>query len=654
MKKIIISFLISAIVSVVSAQAFDFSIRDSWQATPSLHSIHPQFDSSGAVGILDERRIEYKTENKDIFIYATYHRIIKVKDDKGIEMFNKIYVPVYRNSEINDIKARTVLPDGKVIDLTADKIKEIEEEGNTYKLFAMDGVEKGAEVEYTYTVKRNLNLFGSETFQSGSLPYQQARFYLVTPKHLKFDVKAYNGFKISTDSVINDERIIMGYDNDIKELDDEKYAYRDKYLERVDYKLSYNLDTGPDVRLYTWKEFAKRVFEYYTTRTAKEDKALDGFIAKIPTPANTGDAAKILAAEDYIKTNINIDEKLIAQSPDAIADVIKNKGANHDGIVKFFAGVFNKLNIGFQLVFPSSRSDYPLDEELENWNRTDDILFFFPSTGKFIDPKNEALRYPYIPENFTATRGLFLKGTTIGSFTTAIGNFADIPMEPFSEHAINMEADIKFDETLDTLLISSSQILRGYGAAGYRPVYAFLPKDRQDEANKEIIKSVSGSTNISNIKIQNKELTNYFDNKPLVISGDIKSTELLERAGNKILLKIGEVIGPQEQMYQEKPRQLPVELPFPHTLERKITLHIPDGYTIKNPSDLNFSVQHKQNGETTMGFVSSYTQNGNTMKILIEENYMQVQYPLSQFEEFKKIINTSADFNKVVLVLEKK
>ena len=48
---------------------------------------------------------------------------------------------------------------------------------------------------------------------------------------------------------------------------------------------------------------------------------------------------------------------------------------------------------------------------------------------------------------------------------------------------------------------------------------------------------------------------------------------MVERAGSKILVKVGELIGPQSEMYQEKPRQFPVQLPFPHTLERNITTH---------------------------------------------------------------------------------
>ena len=55
-----------------------------------------------------------------------------------------------------------------------------------------------------------------------------------------------------------------------------------------------------------------------------------------------------------------------------------------------------------------------------------------------------------------------------------------------------------------------------------------------------------------------------------------------------------------------------------------------------------------------MGFVSDYQLKGNILTVHIMEQYCNVFYPKSQFEQFKKIINASSDFNKVVLVLEKK
>lgn len=656
-KLILLSSLFILSVTANAQEKFDYNSDDSWQQKPELHSIPPTFDSSGAVLILDETIIEYKTEGKDLYEFSTYHQVAKLLTDKGIEAYNKIYVPLYRSGELTMLKARTITPAGKIIDVPDSKIKETEEDGVKYKLFAFEGLEPGCEVEYSYTNKADIRLFGTENFQGKNYPTLLAKFYLVTPDYLKFDAKGYNGFNVSSDTIINEKRIIEGISKNIHELDDEKYAYRDKYLQRVDYKLSYNTSKDASIRLYTWKEYAKKAYSVYTYRTSKDEKAVDAFIKQMNINADGKTANIISEAEEYIKMNIDIDKdnEIPDNVEDNIAFVLKNKSANITSAVQLFSAVFDKLGIKYQLAIAGDRSGLPMDEDIEDWNRTDNVLFYFPETQKLIDPMAAAMRYPYIPAEYCGINGLFLKSTTIGDFTTATASFKEVPMEPFSEHAINMEADVSFDESLDTLIIHSRQILKGYGAVSYRPVYTFLTKDKQEEVNKEIIKSVGGnSDNISNIKIENSKLTDYFDNKPLIISGDIKSTELLEKAGNKILFKLGEIIGPQEEMYQEKPRQMPAELPFPHVLDRVITFHIPDGYSIKNAGDINMSVVHTEGTDTTMGFVSKYVQNGNTITVTVHEMYEQINYPLSQFEEFKNVINASADFNKIVLVLERK
>lgn len=93
---------------------------------------------------------------------------------------------------------------------------------------------------------------------------------------------------------------------------------------------------------------------------------------------------------------------------------------------------------------------------------------------------------------------------------------------------------------------------------------------------------------------------------------------------------------------------------FPHILARKIKFTIPAGYIVKNPGDLNIDHTYKENDQLTMGFVSSYKMEGNTLTITIMEEYRKTRYPLSQYDDFRKIINSAADFNKVALVLEKK
>ncbi len=626
-----------------------------WDANPSLHDVKFSFENESAVILSDNRTQEFVQDEKlGLQVIVTTKKLIKVNDDNGVETYNKIYLPVYNQAQILAVKARVILPSGKVINLPADKILDAEEDGRRYKKFALEGVEKGSEIEYYYQVKKAATYFGLEVFQSSNAPYEKANFTIITPDYLFFDVKGYNGFTVGKDTVIAKKRIIKANSSNILASTDEKYGYYDAHAHNVQYKLSYNLSKDKNIRIFTWNDLAKNVYNNYTSYTDKEAKAAEGFLKNAKIDANASEEQKIIALEEYIKTNINADKDGIGEDADKVEKIVKTKVASNSGFNQLFIICMDKLGINWQIVFPSKRDEIPLDESLENFRLVDEFVFYFPGTGRFLEPTNYSYRYPYITANWAGTKGLFLKGTTIGNFKTALASFDDIYMQPMAESAHNMDITMRFNSNLDSLLIHSKQILKGYGAADYRPAYAFAPKDKLDDLSKEIIKAVANSDNIKNIKVQNMALSDGSTGKPLIIEGDITSAELTEIAGKRILLKIGAAIGPQVEMYQEKERQLPISIQYPHVLDREITFIIPDGYQIKNLSDINLNITDKDSGTETMGFVSSYKLNGNELKISVHEFYSVTDYPISSFEAFKKVINASADFNKVVLLLEKK
>ncbi len=165
-----------------------------WSEKPALHNIPSQFPDASAVYLQDDRIFLYRFEDKEMYQYNYVYKLIKVADDKGIEMFNKIYIPVYRNSEVNDLKARVITPSGKIINTPSSAIKDETIEGTRYKFFAMEGLEKNAEIEFSYVVKKNPSFFGSEIFQSKSTPYSKVNVSIVGTRHLKFEAMGCSGF----------------------------------------------------------------------------------------------------------------------------------------------------------------------------------------------------------------------------------------------------------------------------------------------------------------------------------------------------------------------------------------------------------------------------------------------------------------------------
>lgn len=644
------------VVTSLSIQAQDNIEKESWEVKPAIHSIDSKHNVESAVIILDKRRIEFVDEKEGLSAFKTLHKIVRVNDDRGIESFNKVYLGVTDNADILDIKARTILANGKIIDLDRSTIKDMkDEDGNMYKIFALEGLEKGCEIEYYYTFKRPATFFLREVLQN-SVPVLDASVSIISPKRLIFDTKSFNSPGITTilDTSSAEKRKVTLSIKNLIGAEQEKYSNYTANLVRVESKLSYNASRSTTERLFTWNELAKRLFDIYNTYSDKELKRVDEFIEKNGFNKYSLERDKIISVEQYLKKNFTTRDDIDGDDAENLEKVIKNKICSYRGIIRLYGAIFQKLGVSLQYVLAGDRSTFTVDRAFENWNNTENPILYFPNQKKFLAPTRLEMRFPWIQPDWGGTNGLFCNGTTIGNFTTAVGEVKMIPLEDYTQSSNNIEAKVTLPGDMDTLMVDIRQIYTGYSAAVYRASFNFSSEEQQRLFLKEMVKFGTNSENIVSSKFENKDYEGYPDNKPFVLQAVVKASELLEKAGSKILIKIGDVIGPQVEMYQEKPRQFPMEIPYAHVLDRTIQLVIPDGYSVKNLEELNINHTFKENNEPTMSFVSGFTKEGNNVNIHVREEYRNLYYPVSQYEDFKKIINAAADFNKIVLVLEKK
>lgn len=108
-------------------------------------------------------------------------------------------------------------------------------------------------------------------------------------------------------------------------------------------------------------------------------------------------------------------------------------------------------------------------------------------------------------------------------------------------------------------------------------------------------------------------------------------------------------------MYSDKPRVNPVMMEFTHTYLRTIKVSIPEGYEVKGGDKLNINISlTESDGTIPIGFISNYKIEKNLLIVTVNEFYNITSLPVSKFEEFRKVINASADFNKIAVVLSKK
>src|ERR1043165_1167014 len=283
-----------------------------WEKSPKLHTIPDSFKKQPAVFILEEKCSEtQKSDDGEYEQYFTTHHIIRLNDNKGAEVFNTFNIPIVPGTKLYEIKARTILPNGKVVEVAREKIKKIKSEaGIPEYLVAMEAVEPGAEVEVSYTQLLPGTASGMEVYQY-RVPIQKAIFRLIVPDYMRYDVKGYNGFPNPKDSMMEDQRSYAAVAYNIPGLEEETNSRYRNSLKRVDYKMSYVLRTGKDtVRRQTWKEMAQELQRRYIRIGDRELRTAGDLLDKIGVNSADDEVKKIAAIEDYFKTHITISEGL--------------------------------------------------------------------------------------------------------------------------------------------------------------------------------------------------------------------------------------------------------------------------------------------------------------------------------------------------------
>lgn len=654
MKKItLLSFSLLLLLQVVAQTTVNYK-GFSLAANPELHKVANEFTTESAVFVKDARKLELVPSVKGIDFYTSYHKIIRVNDEKGIENFNKIYIPVSSYMELVQIKARTITPGNKVIEVTPDAIKDYKDEDGEYKIFAVDGISKGSEIEYMYTVKRSPFFFGKEIVQS-RFPVQESSVEIVSPATIKFEAKSFNSKTEPAEEVDEEknQRVIRFTAANVPSYTDEKYANVRPGLMQVQYKLSYTQNRGMNVRMFTWNELAKDVYETYNQFSKKEKEVAKDLLKKTEIKSATTDEQKIKVIENYVKNNIKTGEDVDGEDFEDFNKIQRNKIATNKAISRLTCAMLQEAEVKYEVVVAADREEYLIERSFENWNHAQNLVLYFPSVKQYIAPSSYLFRYPFIPPSWAGTNGLYCVPVEVGEMKSAMAEVKAIPMMAASRSHHDLETELSFNKTGDTVFVNTKHIHSGYDAAYYKAQFIFLPPDEQKKFLKEMAKNSGKTENIISHELKNKELEITDEDKPFIVDLKLASVDLIESAGSKILLKVGECIGPQVEMYNERERQFDIEIDFPHFLNRKIVLNIPEGYKVKNPDDLKFNLNYSNGSKTTMAFISNWKQEGNKLIIDITEQYNQIKWPKTDYDNFVKIINAAADFNKVVLVLEK-
>lgn len=659
MKRLSLLFLLFVSLPVFSQVATkpDWT-KYTWEENRKPYTATAAEQKKGAIILKDKRIVETIFEgsgsNSTPFGYYTKHVIVWVNSDNAIEEFNKVYIPMTNVLELVDLQARFISKTGKVTIMNKNSVKDVENYNNygPYKIFALEGVELGGQVEYLYTVKKPFRMYGTETYRS-SYDYRDIELRIVAPGHLDYDAKSYNGLPaITTADDGRNKNVIQLIADTLKGFEEEIYSAQNGSWPRVEYKLAYYHDNHKK-RLDTWNDAAERYFQVINDANPAERKMCEALYDRMDVSRISSTEEKIKKIESYLKTHFTVREDASGERYEKIPGIIQTGLATELGVMRLYYTIFDVAGIKTEIVVTSDRFEKQFDGGFDSWTYLQYFLLYFPTTDGMISPTEQFSRYGFVTPNWTSQDGLYIRAVSLGGQTSAVGTIKPIGTTKWEQSISGLYADLSFDLSKGISTVHMKETYTGYSAGFIQPVFSFLSVEDRRDAVEELIRNTADDAKPENLKVRGYASEDSLYNQPFSIEADYTTNSFIENACGKYIFKVGEVIGAQVEMYQPNERRTDMVLQNPHGFYREIRFEVPAGYHVTNLEALNMDVYHVQDSTRTMEFKSRYKQEGRIVTVIVEESYRQTFYPKSIYQDYRKVINASADFNKVVVYFEK-
>lgn len=649
--------IIGIIALFISGSVFgqDFEYENyQWDSIPFFSYNLNNYKEYEAYGLKTKYLLEHKYDKKtgELFTYVTTHRKYLVISSDALDNFNKIYISLNDVKELIDIKARFISSDNKVTYVDKKNIKEIknkESEESGFQQFAIEGASTPGIIEYYYIVKKEPQISGRYWMQS-AIPSYNVEFEVYSPSNLELLIKGYNGFKTPKDTLLEDKEKWHYYTkmDSIPAMPKEQYALNDANKQRVEYTIAYNYSKNR-TRIKSLDEACHTYYAYIYDEENNFSKSLKKVLKEINVKGLTEEQS-VRKIEDWVKTNIGIVEggKINARDMDL---TIKNKYTTEMGLLILLANLYQIAEIPMDLVVTCDRNDRNFDAEYNGWNFLDNFLFYFPNIKKFMEPSDYAYRLGYYSTKYFGNSGVFMTTIKVDNLTSFKYKSKIITPPDYSLNGDSMYVSASLNDDLSSVNTTFKKTLMGQEATALQPYYRLMDSDKKSKIAK-IFSSLNDVITFDTYSVKNDGAADLLV-KPFIIEGK-GTAPLVEQAGNKYIVKLGQLIGPQSELYNTKKRTQPVDVQTVHYYYRKIVFEIPEGYKISDINSMNINVVLNDAGVPSTGFISKGTLEGNTFVVEISEFYKKLSYPIEMYESFRAVINAAADFNKRSIVLEKK
>ena len=575
--------LFAAFPASIAAAGDDWKPIDPAHLSLKSSTVEKEAD---AEGLFWEVRID---DNPDGDLIFTHYLRVKVFTERGRESQSKIDLPfgnLYGTEvKIKDIAARTIKPDGSIVELKKEDIFErtiVRVSGLKVKArsFAMPAVEPGCILEYRWRevrVNRDANYIRLQ-FQR-DIPVQRVQYSI---KPYDYPGYAFNSITLhGTPSPWKKEKggfytttmtnMPAVHEESRMPPEDEVKTWMLVYYHK-------QLEEKIETQKY-WNDIGKRYYEEYKGAIKANDEVKKQAAALV-SEAKTDDE-KITRLFEFCREKIkNVSNDASGLTPDERAklkdnknpsDTLKRGQGTSGDIDLLFAALANAAGFDARIALSPDRGDIFFDKSLPNdyFISPQNIAVNVGGTWKFYNPG-----YNYVPMGM-------LRWQEEGqpSLITDPKNpvWVDSPISSHEKSLIKREAKFKLSD--DGTLEGDVRVeFTGHFAMERKEDLDEESETEREESLKDGIKSQMSAAEISDIKIEN--VTDHV--KPLVFSYHVRFPNYAQRTGKRLFLQpafFQHGLGP---LFASASRKYAIYFHYPWSEDDKVEFELPKGYAFDN------------------------------------------------------------------------
>ena len=576
------TFFFSIILAVPAGYAIGFQ-----PVSPDELKMTAEPQAPGAAAIILFRQVD-RDDNGRTSHEDDYFRI-KILTEEG-RKYADVEIPFFKeNGSINNIKGRTIKPDGSVVNFDGKVFEKsiVKAKGVKYmaKTFTLPDVQVGGIIEYYYTNDLAENeIYDSHWVLSHELFTKAAKFSLKPyqtdyfPVHLSW---SWNYLpKDTSPPAQGADHYVRLQVHDIPAFQTEDFMPPENELKcHIDFNYSEEVLTK-DVDEF-WKKTAKRLNGELETFVGKR-KAMEQAVAQIVSPTDTPEIKlqKIYARVQQIRnTSYEVQkteqEEKRSKEKDVtnVEDVWKRGYSDGFHLTWLFLGLARAAGFDASGVWISDRRNYFFSAKLMDRRKLDSNVVLVKLDGKdvYFDPGAAFTPFGLLPWIETNVPGLRLDKDG--------GSWIETTLPASSVSQIDRKADLKL--SLETAELEGKLTVT---YTGIEALNRRVEERNEDDTNRKkyLEDEVKGFIPVGS----DVELTNQPEWKSsspsLVAVFDLKIPGWVSAAGKRALMPVGIFSASEKHVFDHANREHEIYFEFPSQKVDDITIELPAGWQVSS------------------------------------------------------------------------